>query len=148
MVVGVGVGTDGGLAIQYRSDDLRPWTYDGVVCARSGAETEGAWTGGMWECPQLFQVGDDWVLAVSVWDSGLLHYVAGAVGSYDGHTFVPKRWTRLTHDALSYAMTSFSDRDGRPCVMFWIAGGAGSRPVLPTVVRRAVSTHGGLGRRR
>jgi beta-fructofuranosidase len=128
MVVGVGVGTDGGLAIQYRSDDLRTWSYDGVVCARSGAETEGAWTGGMWECPQLFRVGDDWVLAVSVWDSGLLHYVAGAVGSYDGHTFVPKRWTRLTHDALSYAMTSFSDRDGRPCVMFWTREEPGHDP--------------------
>lgn len=120
MIVGVGV-TDGtGLAVQYSSTDRRSWSYDGVLCSRSTKATDGTWTGSMWECPQLFRVGADWVLAVSVWDADSLYYVAAAVGSYDGSSFVADRWSRLTHDDIAYAMTSFADRDGRPCAMFWL----------------------------
>ncbi len=120
MVVGVGVAGGTGLAVQFKSADARSWTYDGVICSRPGSETERVWTGGLWECPQLFQVGDDWALVVSVWENDVLYYVAGAIGSYDGHTFVPERWSRLTHDETAYAMTSFTDNAGRPCVMFWL----------------------------
>ncbi len=120
MIVGVGISDGTGLAVQYSSSDRRSWTYDGVVCSRPSSDREGVWTGTMWECPQLFQVGDDWVLAVSVWDADTLHYVAAAVGSYDGSTFTPDRWSRLTHDEVSYATTFFADKDGRPCLMFWL----------------------------
>jgi beta-fructofuranosidase len=120
MVVGAGVSTGEGLAAHFSSTDQRAWKYDGVLCSRSSNETDGIWTGGMWECPQLFQVGDDWVLAVSVWDDDKLFYVAAAVGSYDGRRFTPEGWFRLSHDPHAYAMTSFKDRDGRACVMFWL----------------------------
>lgn len=120
MVVGVGVDDGTGLAIQYRSTDAREWTYDGILCSRAAEETDGIWTGTLWECPQLFKVGSDWALVVSVWHEHTLHYVAAAVGSYDGHTFVPERWSRLSHDTSAYAMTSFTDRYNRPCVMFWL----------------------------
>ncbi len=132
MVVGVGVEEGVGLAVQYTSPDARHWTYTGVLCSRSRSETEGVWTGGMWECPQLFRIGDDWALVVSVWDDDRLYYVAGAIGSYDGSTFTPERWTRITHDETAYAMTSFTDRSGLPCVMFWLRENPGhdatSRP--------------------
>ena len=120
MVVGVGVEEGVGLAVQYTSPDARHWTYSGVLCSRSRSETEGVWTGGMWECPQLFRIGDDWALVVSVWDDDRLYYVAGAIGRYDGSTFTPERWSRITHDETAYAMTSFVDRSGSPCVMFWL----------------------------
>jgi len=120
MIVGVGVGGGTGLAVQYKSTDARHWSYDGVICSRPGTETDGVWTGTLWECPQLFQVGDDWVLMVSIWENDILHYVATAVGTYDGTTFVPERWSRLTHDDSAYAMTSFRDNQGRPCVMSWL----------------------------
>lgn len=120
MIVGVGVGGGTGLAVQYKSADARCWIYDGVICSRPGTDTDGVWTGTLWECPQLFQVGQDWVLMVSIWEDAVLHYVAAAVGSYDGTTFTPERWSRLTHDDSAYAMTSFRDRLGRPCVMSWL----------------------------
>ncbi len=120
MVVGVGVPGGTGLAVQYISPDAREWSYAGVVCSRGTHETAGAWTGGMWECPQLFRVGDDWALVVSVWHDNQLFYVAGAVGSYDGSVFVPEAWSRLTYDDISYAMTSFTDSVGRACAMFWL----------------------------
>ena len=128
MIVGVGVSGGTGLAVQYSSTDARTWTYDGVICSRPAAEREGVWTGGLWECPQLFRVGDDWALVISVWDDDKLYYVAAAVGSYDGRTFTPERWSRLTHDDISYAMTSFSDTAGRPCVMFWLREEANHDP--------------------
>ncbi len=120
MVVGAGV-TDGtGLAVQYTSPDGENWTYGGPLCSRSSADVDGVWTGTMWECPQLFQVGAAWVLVVSVWDNDTLYYVAGAVGRYDGVTFTAERWSRLSHDGTAYAMTSFTDSNGRPCVMSWL----------------------------
>ncbi len=145
MVVGVGVQGGTGLVVQYTSTDLTSWTYDGVVCSRPTADTDGVWTGSMWECPQLFKVGDDWALVVSVWDDDTLFYCAGAIGSYDGRTFEPEKWSRLTHDDIAYAMTSFVDRAGRSCVMFWLRedsdheptardwAGALSLPMLATV---------------
>ncbi len=120
MVVGVGVEEGLGLAVQYTSLDARHWDHTGVLCSRSRSETEGVWTGGMWECPQLFRIGDDWALVVSVWNDDQLFYVAGAIGRYDGNTFTPERWTRITHDETAYAMTSFVDRSGLPCVMSWL----------------------------
>lgn len=128
MVVGVGVSGGRGLAVQYASTDRRQWTYTGVICSRPAAETEGTWTGSMWECPQLFRVGDQWALAVSVWDHDRLFYVAAAVGSYDGAVFVPRRWSRITHDDISYAMTSFVDAQGRSGVLFWLREDADHHP--------------------
>ncbi|MGS0687871.1 glycoside hydrolase family 32 protein [Nakamurella sp. GG22] len=129
MVVGAGV-TDGtGLAVQYTSADGENWTYGGVLCSRSSADVDGVWTGTMWECPQLFRVGADWVLVVSVWDKDTLYYVAGAVGRYDGVMFTAERWSRLTHDETAYAMTSFTDSVGRPCVMSWLREDPSQAPV-------------------
>ena len=128
MIVGVGITSGTGLVVQYTSSDARAWTYGGVVCSRPSDETDGVWTGTMWECPQLFRVGDDWALVVSVWDNDTLYYCAGAVGSYDGTTFKPERWSRLTYDQTAYAMTSFTDNAGRPGVMFWLREDADHDP--------------------
>ena len=119
MIVGAGVASGDGLAVQYLSADGRNWRYDGVLCSRA-ADEQGLSTGTMWECPQLFRVGSDWVLVVSGWDDHRLLYCVAAVGGYDGHVFTPESWSRLSHDTISYAMTSFTDREGRPCVMFWV----------------------------
>jgi beta-fructofuranosidase len=54
----VGAELPGGIAaaLQYRSDDLAGWRFDGVLAQRSTTETAGAWTGRLWECPQLFEL--------------------------------------------------------------------------------------------
>ena len=120
MIVGAGLAGGIGAALQYSSPDARVWRYDGVMCSRPGTDTDGAWTGTLWECPQLIRLGEDWALLISIWENDVLHYVAGAVGSYDGVTFTPERWTRLTHDDTAYAITSFTDFAGRRCVMAWL----------------------------
>jgi beta-fructofuranosidase len=55
-----------------------------------------------------------------VWHDDVLHYVAAATGDYDGWRFVPRTWQRLTHGSSAYAMTAFTDRAGRRCVMSWL----------------------------
>jgi beta-fructofuranosidase len=113
---------EGGTAavLHYRSADLRTWTYDGILCSRGSERTDSVWTGSLWECPQLFRLEKDWVLLVSVWDAGALHYVAASIGDYDGHRFHPRSWQRLTYGNSAYAMAAFLDRDGSRCVMSWL----------------------------
>lgn len=113
--------TDGtAAALQYSSPDLRTWIYTGVLAYRSAQQTDGAWTGALWECPQLFALGLDWVLLVSVWDDDVLHYCAAAIGDYDGTTFTARHWQRLTYGSSAYAMSTFQDAQGRRCVLSWL----------------------------
>ena len=126
MVVGARLRDGVGAALQYRSADLRDWAYDGVVTQRPSSETAGAWTGSMWECPQLFPLDGTWVLLVSVLHDSALNGVAYALGDYDGCTFKPQVWGEFGRGGQMYATTTFLDVDGRRCAMSWLreAGGA------------------------
>jgi len=120
MLIAAGLAGDVAATLQYRSADLESWTYDGVLCSRPSSETDGAWTGSMWECPQLFPLEDRWVLIVSVWHGNGLHQVAASVGSYDGQRFEPGPWQQVTHGTSAYATAAFADRDGRRCLLSWL----------------------------
>lgn len=120
MLVGIGLAGGEAAAVQYRSDDLMTWHDDGLLARRSRTETDGAFTGGMWECPQLFALDGAWVLIVSVWDDERLHHVAYGVGAYDGRRFTPRTWGRLSHGDQMYAATTFVDADGRRCMLSWL----------------------------
>ncbi len=126
----MGAGLAGGVAaaVQYRSDDLVSWREDGIVAQRPGTETAGAWTGALWECPQLVELDGTWVLLVSVWDDDVLHHVAYALGDYDGRTFTPRTWGRFSHGDQLYAATAFTDAAGRRCVMAWLRERATAAP--------------------
>jgi beta-fructofuranosidase len=131
----LGASLPGGTAavLQYSSADLRHWTYDGVLVSRRGDPRDEVPTGALWECPQLFPLfplADRWVLVVSVWDQGVLLHVAAAVGSYDGKTFEPASWQRLTYGSSAYATTAFRDRDGRRCVLSWLREEPTNNPAL------------------
>lgn len=119
MIVGAGLADGSGAAVQYRSRDLVSWECDGLLSQRSTNAT-GVRTGQVWECPQFFPLDDEWVLLVSVWEDDELYYVAAAVGDYDGRRFTPRSWQRLTYGSSAYAMTTFTDRDGRRCVLSWL----------------------------
>jgi beta-fructofuranosidase len=109
-----------GAVLQYTSPDLRVWTYGGILCSRPYRRDDDVPTGALWECPQLFQLQDRWVLVISAWDEADLLYVAASVGDYDGSTFRPGPWQRLTHGSSAYATTAFVDRDGRRCLLSWL----------------------------
>src|SRR5207247_3179240 len=34
--------------------------------------------------------------------------------------FVPRSWQRLTYGSSAYAMSAFTDKDGRRCVLSWL----------------------------
>ena len=123
MFVGA-AGRDGtAMALTYVSEgNLGSWQYDGVTLARSTHETEPIWTGSLWECPQIFPIGDRFAMVSSVWDADNLHYAAYALGSYADGRFRAEAWGRLTHGPSYYAPSLFFDAAGRPCLTFWMRG--------------------------
>ena len=154
MLVGSDSGSGHAMMHGYVSHDGETWTYDGVGLSRHKNETDGAWMGALWECPQVFEVDGTWVMLTSVWEDGTLHYAGYALGDFTSGRFVALNWGRLTHGTY-YAPTVFRDADGRPCVMAWIRevrgdGWAGwlSLPYVMSVVddRLIVTPHPDLDR--
>ena len=125
MVVGAATRSGDALALTYTSEDLTTWAYDGVALSRSTHETDPVWMGALWECPQVFEVDGHWVMVSSIWDDDVLHYAGYAIGdagSYRDGRFTPADWGRLSFGDSYYAPSFFRDRDGRPCLMFWMRG--------------------------
>lgn len=122
MFVGAGDVSGTALLLAYRSADLEEWEYEGVALARATTERAGAWTGSMWECPQVFEVDGRDVMVCSVWDDGVLYGVAYAVGTASGAAFAASAWGLLTYGDSHYAASFFRDAVGRPCVTFWMRG--------------------------
>jgi beta-fructofuranosidase len=122
MLVGAATRDGEALALGYTSRDLVDWAYDGVTARRSTHETEPVWMGALWECPQLLEVDGRWVLLASAWDADVLHHVGYGIGDLEDGRFTASGWGRLTFGDSYYAASSFRDRDGHPCVMFWLRG--------------------------
>ena len=122
----VGASLRGGVAaaVSFSSADRLAWTYDGLAAQRPGESVDPVWTGTLWECPQIFEIDGRHVLVTSVWEDDVLHYVAYAVGEYADGRFIAAEWHRLTYGDSYYAPTFFRDRDGQPCLTFWLRGAA------------------------
>lgn len=119
MIVGGGRRDGTAAAWLHRSPDLRSWRSDGVLAERPTADTDPLWTGTAWECVQLIEVDDAWVLIASVWD-GDPRFVACAVGDFDGRRFTARRWQRMAATDLPYATTVFRDAQGQACLLSWL----------------------------
>lgn len=81
MVVGYGDG-DMGRVLLYRSPDLTAWEYVSVVYSSDKF-------GGTLECPDLFPLGDKWVLMFSAMKPTVCATVF-VLGAFDGKTFAPQ----------------------------------------------------------
>lgn len=101
----------------YESPNLKQWT------ALSDFGPEGA-TGGQWECPELFELNDRWVLKVGL-NPGSLQGGSGEqyfIGRFDGRRFVNDNqssitlWTDYGKDCYC-ALTFNNLPPGRPQVM-------------------------------
>jgi beta-fructofuranosidase len=114
MLVGAGLADGTATALHYSSSDLRAWTYDGQLAARSTRETDPVWTGSMWECPQLTRLGSRDVLVVSAWDAKQLHHVAYAVGHCADGASTWSAGTQLSYGPSYYAASSFVDEHVHP----------------------------------
>jgi beta-fructofuranosidase len=76
----------------------------------------------MWECPQLFPLGDRHILLISVWSEGQTHCAAYVAGDFDGRRFTPATRHVLDPGAL-YAPQTFADERGRRVLFGWLREG-------------------------
>jgi beta-fructofuranosidase len=123
MVHGAGIVDVGGTALLYRAADLIEWEYLGPIHTGDLARREPIWTGSMWECPQLFPLGDRHVLLIAVWfrnpPQPSTHYTAYMTGHFDGQRFTPEQEGLLDVGAL-YAPQTMRDERGRRLLWGWL----------------------------
>lgn len=124
----------------YSSPDLISWDLESEFGHKLGGH------GGVWECPDLFPLGDKWVLLVSINPGGPNKGSATQyfIGDFDGKTFVPQddstRWLDYGRD--NYAGVTWSNippEDGRKIFIGWMSNWDYGQ-VVPTEVWRSAMT--------
>jgi beta-fructofuranosidase len=118
-LVGSGIEGVGGTALLYESEDLIHWDYINPIYTRSESATDPVWTGQMWECPQLFPLGGEHILMVSVWENDVLYHAAYFAGTYADHKLTPRATRRLDLGADYYAPYTMLDDKGRRIIWGW-----------------------------
>jgi beta-fructofuranosidase len=134
-LVGSGITGQGGTALLYRSQDLRSWQYVGPLLV-GDAQDRDVWTGSVWECVDLFRLGDPDgpgpdVLLLSVWDADVTHHGVYQTGHFDGRRFHLVQKHHLDFGLnYFYAAQSFLDERGRRILFGWAQEG---RPIAAQV---------------
>jgi len=131
-LIGSGIRGQGGTAFLYESPDLRAWTYIGPLLvgdSTAGDASDPNWTGTMWECVDLFRIGDEDaahhdILVFSAWDDGVTHHSLYWSGRYEGDRFTPAALHRLDLGGrYFYAPQSMRDESGRRLMFGWLQEG-------------------------
>lgn len=119
MIMGSGIAGVGGTVLLYRSDDLREWEYQHPLLVGDKNQHDPTWTGTMWECPQLFSLGDRHVLLVSVWHERKTLYPAYFIGTIADGRFTPEH-SEVLDPGSFYAPQTFLDEQGRRIMFGWL----------------------------
>lgn len=111
----------GGAVFGYTSANLRDWRYDQLVLDANRSDIPDA----VWECPDLFTVGEATTLIVSLLDhtgqlAAALPLVWYATGEWLDGRLHPHRTARLDHGDRFYAPQSYWTDDGRRIQFGWI----------------------------
>lgn len=108
-----GSGKDGvGKILLYRSGDLLNWDYVGVLF-------EDAACGAVLECPDLFKLGDKYVLMFS--KMGIkTHTTQFIIGDFDGERFTEEYRCTPEGGPQFYAPQTFLDGKGRRIIIGWL----------------------------
>ncbi|MFW5714414.1 MAG: glycoside hydrolase family 32 protein, partial [Brevefilum sp.] len=116
MVMGAGMENGEGAVLLYQSSDLINWDYLGPLFA---AQTHDSVQ--MWECPNFFPLGDQYVLLVSLFPGilGVYYYV----GDYDGRSFSPNTEGFLTRSPFFDAPQVRCLKDERTILFGWLLEG-------------------------
>jgi len=75
--------------------------------------------GMIWECPDVFALGDTVVVVVSVWDGNPSHAM-WMTGRAAGHSFMPQAAGRCDSARRYYAPQSLTLADGRRVAIGWL----------------------------
>jgi beta-fructofuranosidase len=110
-LIGSGIRDVGGTVFLYRSADLRHWEYVHPILIGDTNQT-----GNMWECPDLFRLGDEHILVVSPIPQRRSLYFWGG---FDDHRFSPRGQAVLDDGGYLYAPQSFTDSQGRRIMFGW-----------------------------
>ena len=109
----IGSGKDGvGKVLLYTSQNLFDWEYSGVLL-------EGKEFGGVIECPDLFPLGDQYVLMFSQIGK-TTHSTMFVYGHFDGRRFTPISFHTPEAGPHFYAPQTFSDASGRRILIGWL----------------------------
>ncbi|MEO8392660.1 MAG: glycoside hydrolase family 32 protein [Chloroflexota bacterium] len=114
MVIGSRIQDVGGAVFLYRSTNLTDWEYLHPLLINSAASKES-----IWECPNFFQLGDEWILIISGHTGSSTGSVNYFVGSFENHEFAPVYEGVLDYGTL-YAPLSFVDDQQRRLLFGWL----------------------------
>ncbi|MBO4658152.1 MAG: DUF4980 domain-containing protein [Prevotella sp.] len=130
----------------YSSKDLRAWKYESSFGKEYGNH------GGVWECPDLFKIGNKWVLLCNINPGGPFGGSATQyfVGNFDGRKFtcesMPKVTKWLDYGKDHYATVSFYNApDNRRVVLAWMSNWQYANQVPTKQFRSANSIPRDLG---
>jgi beta-fructofuranosidase len=116
LLVGSGIRNAGGTALLYQSPDLLQWEYLQPILIGNQAEL-----GEVWECPNLFRLGEKHVLLVSVIPE--FRHTYYLVGAYADHTFTPETVGKTDFGPYFYAALTMLDDQGRRLMWGWLKEG-------------------------
>ncbi|RNA69758.1 glycoside hydrolase family 32 protein [Alteribacter keqinensis] len=111
----VGSGKDGkGKVLTFTSQDLETWHYEGVLLESDGEQ------GTMWECPDLFTIGEYDVLIFSPMEmeGSKTRYVIGKID--EQNKFNPINNDEIDFGPDFYAPQTFEDNKGRRLLISWM----------------------------
>lgn len=114
MVLGSRIQDVGGAVFLYRSTNLTEWEYLHPLLVG-----EMNHNGVIWECPNFFKLGNQWVLIVSSYLGNTTGTVLYFVGDYENHHFTPTYEGVLDYGTL-YAPLSFVDESGQRILFGWL----------------------------
>ncbi|MGX4668471.1 glycoside hydrolase family 32 protein [Cerasibacillus sp. JNUCC 74] len=140
MVLGAQTEKETGEAVLYTSSDLKTWIFKGTLL---GAESNGGEDFGyMWECPDIFRLGDKDILLVcpqgipargfqyqNIFQSG---YFAGQI-DYDNVSFLHDSFVELDRGFDFYAPQTTVDKKGRRLLFGWLGNAEVGESKHPTV---------------
>ncbi len=116
MLLGSGIRNVGGTVLLYESKDLFHWTYLHPILIGDRNDL-----GDVWECPNLFRLGDRYVLLISVIPE--FRHTYYLIGDYAQQKFHPATRGKTDHGAYFYAAQTMRDETGRRLMWGWIKEG-------------------------
>jgi beta-fructofuranosidase len=128
MVIGTRIENVGGLVLLYRSQDLIHWEYLHPLLVGDLGRADPFWTGTMWECPNLLDLGDKRALLFSIQATAVDHlYVVYHTGTYETQRFTSETQGILVHGGCFYAPQAMRLDDGRYVLWGWLKEGRSQR---------------------